>query len=357
MDKMDRMFGILAVLIFAVSGLVSAETYHLGTEGGWENVADMPEGEYLLAVSKIKQQLQTGDNADVMEALEQLKSDFPDLAGEQIDAFIAAEELYAKGKLYKSAVKYKAFLDAYPDSVLYPAAMERIYSIAVAYLQGEKRRFIKVLKLPAFEDGANLMWDIADRAGNSPIALQALTTLAENQERRKKYFDAYQTWAEVATRWPTGKTGQDALLRMAQELHASYTGPQYDAGALLSARSYYEDFIARYPALAEQLNVDEELALIKEQLAYKQYETGFYYERTDHPDVAKNYYEKVVTDWPDSKAAAMATIRLNADSPPAIEQTKKRKLFDVGNAFLDSWFGIEKLHDKMMESKNKEPVQ
>ena len=36
-----------------------------------------------------------------------------------------------------------------------------------------------------------------------------------------------------------------------------------------------------------------------------------------------------------------------------ILDTKRRILFDFGNAFLDSWFGIEKLHDKMMESKNK----
>ncbi|MBL7214102.1 MAG: tetratricopeptide repeat protein [Phycisphaerae bacterium] len=353
MVKMNGLLVVLAAFVVVLGGFCAAETYHLGPGGDWQNVADMPEGEYLLAVSKIKQQIQTGNNAAVMDALEKLKSDFPDLAGAQIDAFIAAEKIYANGKLSKAAVKYKQFLDAWPDSVLYPVAMERLFSIGVAYLQGQKRTFLKVLRLPAFDDGVNLMWDIADRAGNSPIALRALTTLAENQERRKQYFDAYQTWAEIATRWPTGKTGQDALIRMAQELHASYSGPQYDSGALQSARSYYEDFITRYPALAEKLDVETEQTLIIEQLAYKQYETGFYYERTDKPEVAKVYYEKVLADWPDSKAAIMATARLTANAPPAVKQTKRRKLFDIGNAFLDSWFGVEKLHDKMMESQNK----
>lgn len=354
MGIIDRTLAVLGIIAVFAGGIAAAETYHLGAEGDWQNVAGTPEGEYLLAISKIKQQLNSGNHKEVMQALEQLKADFPDLAGSHIDAFIAAEKLYADGKLGKAAAKYKQFQDTYPDSALYPVAMERLYAIGVAFLQGQKRTFLKVLKLPAFDDGVNLMWDIADRAGNSPIALQALTTLAENQERREQYFDAYQTWAEVATRWPTGKTGRQALLRMAQELHASYTGPAYDAGALASARSYYEDFIARYPAIAEEMNVAAELELIQEQLAYKQYETGFYYERTGKPDVANMYYQKVLAEWPNSKAAIMASNRLHPKAPPAVPRTKRRKLFEIGNAFLDSWFGIEKLHDKWMESQNEE---
>lgn len=357
MMKTSRLLWMIAGLAAVLSGMCGAETYHLGTDGSWQNVADTPQGEYLLAISAIKQQILSGEDEAVMEGLEKLQTEFPELAGEPIEAFIASEQLYIDGDLAKAAVSYRQFLDRWPDSVLYPVAMERLFSIGVAYLQGEKRTYFKVLKLPAFDDGVNLMWDIADRAGNSPIALRALTTLAENQERREKYFDAYQTWAEVATRWPTGKTGQEALLRMAQELHASYSGPQYDAGALQSAQSYYEDFIARYPAVAEQLKVADELALIREQLAYKQYETGFYYERTNKPDAAKFYYDKVIAEWPSTKAAVMARMRLEADAPPAVNQTKKRKLFDVGNAFLDSWFGIEKLHDKLMELQNQESGQ
>lgn len=351
MVKMDGFLAVLGILAAVLSGTAAGETYHLGAGGEWENVAGTPEGEYLLAVSKIKQQIMSGSHQEVLQALEQLKTDFPELAGASIDGFIAAEKLYAGGALGKAAARYKQFMNAYPDSVLYSVSLERLYSIGTAFLQGQKRTYIKVLRLPAFDDGVDIMWDIAERAGNSPIALQALTTLAENQERREKYFDAYQTWAEIHTRWPTGTMGQESLMRMAQELHASYTGPQFDAGALGSARSYYEDFIARYPAVAEQMNMGEELALIKEQLAYKQYETGFYYERTGKTDVAKMYYDKVLAEWPNSKAAVMAANRLHAEAPPAVNRTRKRKLFDIANVFLDSWFGIEKLHDKWMEAK------
>ena len=143
------------------------------------------------------------------------------------------------------------------------------------------------------------MRDVADKAGNSPLGLRALTTLAESYESRKELMDAYYIWQEVADRWPTGETLQKAILRMAQTLHASYEGAQYDATVLDSAQTYFEDYLAQYPEDAARLEVSKTLELITEQLAYKEYQMGFYYERTGKSDAANNYYRKVVDTWPD----------------------------------------------------------
>jgi TolA-binding protein len=338
--------GLPIAMAFCMA-VAAAETYHLD-EQGWKNVSGTPEGEYLLAVSKIKQQLLTGTGSEVLEALGQLKTDFPEIAGPEIDAYIEAEGFYAKGKLYKAATLYTKFLDTWPDSVLQPAAMERMYGIATAYLQGQKRVHLKFLPLPAFDDGVELMTKLADRAGNAPIGLRALTTLAENQEKRKKMMDAYHTWAEIADRWPTGQTGRNALLRMAQSLHAAYGGTEYDASVLQSAKSYYEDFNTRYPQAAEDIEIAQTLDLIKEQLAYKDYAVGFYYERTGKKDPATMYYNRVIAEWPDSKACQMAQARLAPDAPPAIKMTVRRKATDFTGLFLDSWFGIQKLAEAVL---------
>jgi len=198
-SKVKQIWMVLAALSI-LAGVGTAETYHLSGENSWQNAADTPEGEYLLAMSKIKQQLLTGTESDVVNALEQLKSDFPEMAGAEIEAYLDAEKLYADAKWYKAATAYKKFIDAWPVRVLQPAALERIYSVATAYLQGQKRSFIKILKLPAFDTGVELMRDVADKAGNAPIALRALMTLAENQERKEKFVEAYYTWQEIADR-------------------------------------------------------------------------------------------------------------------------------------------------------------
>ncbi|MHC4835080.1 MAG: tetratricopeptide repeat protein [Planctomycetota bacterium] len=333
------------VVVLSTSlGLGYAETYRLSAESGWQSTEDSPESQYLLEVSKIKQQLMTGSESDVIKALEQLEGDYPSLAGREIESYLKAEKLYSRAKWHKAAAEYKAFLDAWPDSILHPAALERIYSVGTAYLQGQKRIFLGFLPLPAFDTGAELMRDIADRAGNAPIALRALTTLAENQERKEQFLEAFDTWQWISGQWPTGQTRQMAVLRMAQALHASYDGAPYDATVLKKAETFFEDYQNNpHTDEAERVQINKTLALITEQLAYKEYETGLYYERTDHPDAAHHAYQKVLTQWPDSKAAQMAQARLAPDAVSPIKLTVRRRMVNGTTRFLDAWFGFKPL--------------
>lgn len=339
--KTQTLYGWLTIAVLLLSVTAIAETLHLDPQTGWRNVDELPEGKYLLAISELKQQLVAGDDNDVLTALESLKNDYPDLAGGDLDAFIAAEEIYTKGNLGKAGKLYKVFLETWPDSPLQPVALERYFSIGAAFLQGQKRVFLGILKFPAFDDGVSIMRTITDKAGNSPMALRALQVTAENQERRKKFIDAYHSWAEISVRWPTGAEGRDALLRMGRALHASYDGAEYDATVLSGAQSYFEDFIARYPQIAEELKLADTLSLITEQLAYKHYEVGFYYEKSGNLDTAHKHYRETIAQWPSSSAAQMAASRLEPDPSPATKQTTRRKMFDVAGSFLDNWFGLK----------------
>jgi outer membrane protein assembly factor BamD (BamD/ComL family) len=345
-----RQSWILLIVVSLFTPVGYADTYYLSDENTWQSAADTPEGEYLLELAKIKQQLMTGTKSNVVKALSQLKKDFPEMAGSEVQSYLDAEKLYAKGKLYKAATKYRDFADAWPDSILQSAALERLYSVGTAYLQGQKRVFIMIIRLPAFDTGVELVRDVAERSGNAPIALRSLTTLAENQERKEMFMDAYYTWQEIADGWPTGQTRQKAVLRMAQALHASYDGAPYDASVLESARSYFQDYAVQYPEDAERLGVNETIALITEQIAYKEYQTGFYYERTGRLEAAHQSYRKVMAQWPTSKAAMMAQARLAPDPVPAVKMTLRRRAVKGTTRFLDTWFGIEPL----LRSKDKQ---
>lgn len=332
---------ILATIVCFAAATAPAQTWHLDPQAGWRDVDDIPDGQYLLALSRIKQHLASGDSKAVLAALESVKAEHPDLAGGDLDDFIAAEKTYAKGHLGKAARQYKDFLDKWPDSALQPAVLERYFSVGAAFLQGQKRRFLGIFRLPAFDEGVAIMRDIADRSGNAPVSLRALQVTAENQERRKQFIPAYHTWAEISSRWPTGPEGRDALLRMARALHTSYDGPDYDAAVLHSAAVYFEDYIMRYPQIAEELNLAAMLTTITEQLAHKHYEVGFYYERAGNIDTAHKYYNEVIAQWPTTAAAQMSANRMTPTAPPAVKQTVRRTLFDATTSFLDSWFGVK----------------
>lgn len=348
--KIPVWFTWLMLLWFAGPVALGEQTWRLDPQDGWQDLADVPQGEHLKAIAEIRQQLAVGDVDAIVAALKSLKAEFPDVVGDDLDDFIAAEQVYAKTRLGRAARLYKAFLETWPDSALEPLAMERYFSIGAAFLQGQKRELLVIFRIPAFDDGVTIMRNIADRIGNAPIALRALQVTAENQQRRRQFIEAYHTWAEIASRWPTGAEGREALLRMAQALHAAYDGPDYDASVLRSAQVYFEDYIQRYPQSAEHLELEETLTLIAEQLAYKQYQTGLYYERLDNLSAARRYYDEILAQWPETRAAEKAAARLAPDAAPAIEPTFTRTLFNAVGGFLDSWFGVKLLFESSEDS-------
>ena len=157
------------------------------------------------------------------------------------------------------------------------------------------------------------MEKVTDRAGiDSTMGVEAAIAVAKNYEQREKYHEAYLKWWEISLEWQTGTIGRDALLGMAQAKHAIYNDhpeskrPYYDASCLRSAKSYYERFRLLYSDDAKTLGIDKILKEITEQLAYKEYIIGRYYDKTGNKQSANLYFNEVVSDWPDSVAAKKA---------------------------------------------------
>lgn len=327
------------VIIMLLAGFCAqAETLRLNSQGQWQPLAGDPQGNSVLALSEIKQKIVAGNKSQALKALAELKTRFPELAGPDMDAYIEAETLYAKRNWSKSTKKFQEFIKTWPESPFFDIAVERLYSIGAAFLQGQKRQVLWVLWLPAFDNGADIMRNLADRMGTGPMGLRSLVTLAEAYEKKKMYPEAYEVWSEIADKWPTGDVGEHALLRMAKSLHAAYKGPQYDPTWLISAKAYYEDYINRYPSKAQQINAAGTVSTIVEQQAYKNYTVAQYYNKTDHALGANLYYQYVLDTWPDSQAAVF-TKQKQADGYK-YKKTFQRKMFDAGNIFFDNWFGI-----------------
>jgi len=288
-----------------------AETLRLDEQGQWQKAADSNDEQYLLRVAEIKKLVDAGQPGKVQKAAKQLKKDFPGVAGKDFDSFIEAEVLLAKGKLTKAVRQYDKFLDDYPASGLKDAALNRQFEVATEFLAGRKKTILMVFRVSAFDDGVKIMEKISDRTGTADIAKNALLAVAHSYEKRKQYNEAYLKWSEISTRWPTGEIARDALLSMARTKYAAYRGSVYDGSSLISAKTYYENFRLRYPEEAKKLQVDDILLRIGEQLAEKNLRIAKYYERTGSAGPANMYYQMVVDDWPNTKAAETAKEKIS----------------------------------------------
>jgi len=299
-----------------VLGLCSAklgagETLRLDDRGQWQQPAGSRQEEFLLRVAETKKLVEAGKPKKLRKAAEALKADFPEVAGEDFDVFVAAESLLAARKMTKAVRKYDQLLDKYPASPLRDAAMEREFDIASEFLSGRRKRVLLVFLMRRHSEGIRVMEKLSDRAGTADIARRASLAVAQNYEKRRKYEQAYLKWSEISARWPTGQTGKDALLGMARNKYAAYRGLEYDGSSLISARSYYENFRMRYPEEAKSIKVDEILSDIDEKLADKQLAVARYYSQVGSSSPANLYYQMVVDKWPDSKAAQTARQELS----------------------------------------------
>jgi len=295
------------IALLPVSSVFSAGTWQLGQDQDWKALSAEGEDKYLLAVAEIKRSVSTGQTKAVGDALEQLKKEFPEVAGQDLDAFIEAEMLFCNGRFDKAVRAYDKFLDGFPESALFEAALDRQFGIATAFLTGQKRIVLGIFRIKGYAEGKRIMERITERAGlDSPLGLRAALAIAEGFEKRGKFEDAYLKWQEISLQWSTGQIGRDVLLAMARCKHAAYKGPKYDGSNLISAKSYYESFRSRYPEDARELDVDGKLKLIEEEQSVKQLSIGEYYQRTGNKQSANLYYQMVIDNWPGSSAAGTA---------------------------------------------------
>ncbi len=308
-------FFVLATIV-VWSSRVSASTsgtWRLDEGRQWEAVSAESKDKFLLAATEIKKLVDTGKAKAARKAFDALKKDFPEIAGPDLNLFIKAEMFYCKGKLYKTIKTHDKLLNEYPNSKFREAALDRQFSIASAFLGGQTKKLLGLFTMKRYAEGVKIMEKITERTGiDSPMGADAAVAVARNYQKRKKYNDAYLKWWEISLQYAAGPIGKEALISMANCERAFYNEypekerPLFDASGLSTAKSCYEKFRLLYPKDAEEMGIDKILKEINEQLARKQYTIGRYYQRMGNKQAANLYYDMVVSDWPDSKAAEMA---------------------------------------------------
>jgi len=294
------------VLLLSAPAALAQQSLRLEPNGSWKSLDEQGTDKFLAEVAQIKKMVNAGQTDAAVGAIGELKKNWPEIAEPQLDAFFEAEMLLAKGRYLKAARKYDEFLDKFPESTLYEAAVDRQFAIGRAFLAGRKIPVLKIFRIKGYAQGAKIMDRITDRVGQTPLGVKAQVAAAKSLEKRKKFDRAYQKWSQIWSRSPVGRRHKEALLAMARCKHAAYKGPKYDATGLISAKSYYEQFSLNYPEEAEKVGIKGILEQINEQLAYKEFTIARYYERTASTTAANLYYQMVMDKWPESAAARMA---------------------------------------------------
>lgn len=238
------------------------------------------------------------------------------------DALFYAGECRFFIKDYNTALRnYKQLISQYSNSVLKKPAVERLYYIGCYWAKKaeEEAKFVNVSdsSRPTFSTFAGAkkafeaiyMNDTAAQ-GRAPDALFALANayMRRGVEQGDASFEsAARYYRQLYEFYPTCKHAAKAHQLAMLALHQSYRGPLYDTRPLKQAQEIAE--AALRTGQGDRTLINERLTAIKEEQAKHLWTRGTYYEKKGMYASARNYYNRLVRDFPESEFAEEAIAR------------------------------------------------
>jgi outer membrane assembly lipoprotein YfiO len=274
-----------------------------------------PEGD----LAEISALIEEGENKKALKAVDRflISHAASPVCEEAIS--LAGKAQINRGRYWDAYKWYERQIMNYPNGAFFERALDREYTIADAFLNGKKRRALKIFKVSAKEDGIEILLRIAGHAPGSDLAERALLRVADYHFNRQEYDDAIGVYDEFVKTNPQSNRKPYAMLRAAKASLLSFRGVKWDDTPLLNAAVRFRVFAQAYPKAGKKENVVGILTEIRETLAHKVFHSGTFYERTHHTQSAVFYYNKVVQEYPASQWAEKARERLDRFGPIKLE--------------------------------------
>jgi tetratricopeptide (TPR) repeat protein len=225
--------------------------------------------------------------------------------------FLLGETYFESRDFWRAVNQYNQVAEN-TSGELFHQANQRSVDVARAFLSGQKRIVWRILRLPAYDEGVEILDRVWERVPGTRLGELALKLKADYYFNHGDLDLAQDEYANLAQQYPSGRYVQLAMLRTAEAAQAAFPGIRFDDRPLLDAEERYRQTLSTFPTYAERERVPERLEGIRRQRAEKDLDIARWYERTRQPGAAEFYYRRILEDWPDTLAARQARTRLRA---------------------------------------------
>ena len=145
---------------------------------------------------------------------------------------------------------------------------------------------------------------------NDPLLPQARYYLAESNFARTELLEASRQFRRVSDEHPAHELAPRALLRAGDASAALWSRPELDPTYGQAAISTYRELLGRFPNNPEAVRARKKIAALGERFAAKDFRNGNFYLRLGGYDSAIIYFRSVVANYPESRTAPAALIKL-----------------------------------------------
>jgi hypothetical protein len=225
--------------------------------------------------------------------------------------YLLGEAQFEREHFYQAYESYEVVAENTAGELFYKA-LRREMDVARAFLAGEKRIVWKILRLPAYDDGIEILDRIWERVPGTRLGEVALKLKADYFFAVGDMDLAQDEYVHLVREYPSGRYVQLAMLRSAEAAAAAFPGIKFDDRALLNAQERYGQVQSTFPVYAERERVGDRLEGIRQERAEKDLDIARWYERTKQTGAAEFYYRLILKDWPETLAAGEARRQLRA---------------------------------------------
>jgi outer membrane protein assembly factor BamD len=146
--------------------------------------------------------------------------------------------------------------------------------------------------------------------GSDALAAEASYYQAECDFADGLFLEAAREFRRVADEHAGHRLAPDALLRAGDAQAELWRDPELDPEYGQAATSTYRELVARFPESRAAQRAATKLVRLADMFADKDYRSGRFYQRLKAYDSAILYFRGVVADYPQSRYAPQALLRL-----------------------------------------------
>jgi len=315
-----RQLGCAAVLVALVAGTAHGSTVdeprtrtltYDAEKKTWVEIPPPPPGTSAGDLHAVRVLMNEEHYRKALSALKKWEKTYGESDPDYPEALLVkADVLIRRRDYYKAHKQLQVFLSQFSGMALTDEALRLEVLIADVYLSGIKRKLWGVRWLPSKNLALRILDEISTDHPESSLAELALKTKADYLFNEGDHGLAELEYARLLRDFPQSRYQRYAMLQTAESALAAFRGVEYDDAGLIEAQERFADYLARWPSDQDRERIGLIQDTIRELRAEKELRIGDYYERTDHVSSAAFYYHSVVSNWPDTIAAAQAKDRL-----------------------------------------------
>jgi len=270
-------------------------------------------GEGEVIYQKAKKADDAGKAGRAIKLYDQTATRYPFVTSAAQARFRQAQLLEQQGKVEDAFDAYGLYLERFPGSGLYAAAINRQAAIAQAAAAGQvKSNFLGIKSKLSIEKTVAMLGKVRDHAPKSSVAAEAQFTIGNLYQKKHKSKEAIQAYRQLVLDQPACSEAPEALFRVGIIMIEDAERGNQNQANVDQARETFNDYLIQYPGHSRNAEAHKLIGALDHRDLQRSLEIAEYYMKTGKPESAKVYYHDIVKRSSSGSQYSAAKARLKA---------------------------------------------